>query len=227
MRSMAFAAGVAAVIASLGLLLRASPPEVPTNTWAATGAMSVGRAGASAALLYDGRILVTGGTTDGGVSASAELYSYSPPASGFVATTDNMQTARANHTSSLLPNGHVLVAGGIGADGQALSAAEIYDPSTNLWTTTIAPMNHARAGHTASALFDGRIVIAGGDDAGSLELFDPDTGDFTLLAPTLPESVPVLAYPGHAAALLYDGRLVIAGGFNGSSPVNSVYLYDP
>ena len=158
MRSMVFAAGVAAVITSLGLLLRASPPDVPANTWKATGAMSVGRAGASSTLMYDGRILVTGGTTDGGVSASAELYSYSPPPSGFVATAQ-MLTARANHTSSLLPDGRVLVAGGVGADGpQALSAAEIYDPSTNAWAVA-APMNHARAGHTATSLFDGRVVI--------------------------------------------------------------------
>src|SRR5205814_5588089 len=121
--------------------------------------------------------------------------------------------ARANHTSTLLPGGRVLVASGAGADGHALIAAEIYDPQTNAWTAA-ASMHHARAGHTATSLFDGRVVIAGGDDAGvandSLELFDPNDGVFTLL-----DAVLTSPRTGHAAALSYDGLVVIAGGFDG------------
>src|SRR5438128_6141741 len=174
-RSTACAAAIAIVLVSFSLLGRATAPQVPANTWAPTSDMSVARAGASAVLLYDGHMLITGGQTDGGVSASAERFS---PTSGAFLSTPSMVHARANHTSTLLDDGRVLVAGGVGADGQALSAAEIYDPNTHAWAAA-APMNHARAGHTATSLFDGRIVIAGGDDAGSLELFDPDTAVFT------------------------------------------------
>src|SRR5439155_26748322 len=74
-RSTVFAAGLAALIVSFSLIGRAIVPQVPTATWAPTGDMSVGRAGASAVLLYDGRMLVTGGMTDNGASASAERYS--------------------------------------------------------------------------------------------------------------------------------------------------------
>ena len=85
-------------------------------------------------------------------------------------------------TFALLDNGRVLVAGGVGPNGRAVTAAEIYDPVTNAWTAA-APMYQARAGHTATALFDGRVVLAGGDDAGApvdtLELFDPYAGVFT------------------------------------------------
>src|SRR5919198_3711710 len=102
-RSIVAAAVAAAFALSYTFLIKASVP-LPSNTWAATGEMSVGRAGASAALMYDGRILVTGGTTGDGVSASAERYS--PTGGGFIAT-PTMLTARANHTSSLLPDGRV------------------------------------------------------------------------------------------------------------------------
>src|SRR6266516_4523829 len=221
-RSTACAAAIATVLVSFSLLGRATAPQVPANTWAPTSDLSVARAGASAVLLYDGRLLITGGQTDGGVSASAERFS---PNSGAFLSTPSMATARANHTSTLLDDGRVLVAGGVGADGQGLTAAEIYDPRTNSWMAA-ASMYRARAGHTATSLFDGRVVLAGGDDAGapidSLELFDPYEGVFTL-------ANVVLSQPrtGHAAALSYDGLVVIAGGFDGAQALASVDVYDP
>ncbi|PYR17523.1 MAG: hypothetical protein DMF94_23420 [Acidobacteria bacterium] len=221
-RSTVFAAGLAALIVSFSLIGRAIVPQVPTATWAPTGDMSVGRAGASAVLLYDGRMLVTGGMTDNGVSASAERYS---PSGGAFLSTPSMSAARANHTSTLLPDGRVLVAGGAGADGHALSAAEIYDPHTNAWMAA-ASMHRARAGHTATTLFDGRVVIAGGDDAGvtvdSIEVFDPYEGVFTLL-----DAVLTNPRTGHAAALSYDGLVVIAGGFDGTHALASLDVYNP
>src|SRR5436189_2542012 len=221
-RSTAGAAAIATVLVSFSLLGRATAPQVPANTWAPTSDMSVARAGASAVLLYDGRMLITGGKTDGGVSASAERFS---PTGGAFLSTPSMARARANHTSTLLDDGRVLVAGGVGADGQAVSAAEIYDPHTNSWMAA-APMYRARAGHTATSLFDGRVVLAGGDNAGapidSVELFDPYEGVFTLTNARLSH-----ARTGHAAALSYDGLVVIGGGFDGAQALASVDVYDP
>src|SRR6266581_6323939 len=98
-------AAVVAVLASTStFLIKASAPQVPSNTWAPGGDMAKGRAGASSVLLYDGRILVTGGMTDTGVSASVERYS--PSAGGFLAAPP-MENARANHSSTLLPDGRV------------------------------------------------------------------------------------------------------------------------
>ena len=70
-RSTALGAAIAAVLVSFSLLGRATVPQVPANTWAPTSDMAAARAGASAVLMYDGRMLVTGGKTDAGVSASA------------------------------------------------------------------------------------------------------------------------------------------------------------
>src|SRR5260221_13907896 len=95
-------------------LLRASAPQVPSNSWMGTGEMAAARAGGSGTLLPGGRLLVAGGLSDGGATATADRYS--PSGGGFLATPP-MQSARANHSATLLPDGRVLVVGGIGADG--------------------------------------------------------------------------------------------------------------
>src|SRR5207247_6950154 len=141
-RSVLLLALVAAVASTSSFHIRASAPQVPSNTWAPTGDMAQGRAGAAASLMYDGRVLVTGGVGAAGVTASAERYS--PGIDGFLQA-PAMEKARANHTSTLLPDGRVLVAGGVGADGRALSNAEIYDPANNAWAPA-SPMYRARAG---------------------------------------------------------------------------------
>src|SRR6266508_471155 len=105
-RAVLFVAILSTLIASYSLLVRASLPQVPSNAWSATGDMALGRAGASAVRLADGRVLVSGGTNEGGVTASVERYS--PTAGGFLAT-PSMENARANHTSTMLEDGRVLV----------------------------------------------------------------------------------------------------------------------
>ena len=110
------------LIAALSLLvLRAASRQVPSNAWEPTGDLARARTGAASALLYDGRMLMTGGVdATGAVTAVVERYS--PDAKRFLATPP-MERPRANHSATLLPDGRVLAAGGIGSDGRALSAA--------------------------------------------------------------------------------------------------------
>ncbi|CAF4283331.1 unnamed protein product [Rotaria socialis] len=49
--------------------------------------------------------------------------------------TGSMIYGRYYHTSSLLTNGKVLVAGGMGSS-RYLNSTELYDPSTDVWTVT-------------------------------------------------------------------------------------------
>ena len=62
------------------------------------------------------------GDDNGGALTSAELYD---PASGTWSATGSLNTARDQHTATLLPNGMVLVAAG--DNGGALASAELYD----------------------------------------------------------------------------------------------------
>lgn len=95
--------------------------------------MLTARVALAAATLSDGRALLTGGAVDDPsgdpskpqlVQASTELYTLLPVNS--VQNGPAMTAARAYHTATALPNGMILVAGGIGADGLALASAELY-----------------------------------------------------------------------------------------------------
>src|SRR6478672_8115440 len=148
-KAVIFSLCTAIAVAGIGHLLHADAQHVPSNEWAPTGDLDAARAGARATLMYDGRVLVTGGSNEEGVTASAERYS--PEAQGFIPAAQ-METARANHSATLLPDGKILIAGGLGTDGSALASAEVYDPIANAWQT-VAPLNVARSGHTATALY--------------------------------------------------------------------------
>lgn len=76
--------------------------------------------------------------------------------------TGAMSVERYDHTDTMLPNGKVLVAGGLDDTfTQSLAGAELYDPTTARWSLT-ASMSVARAEHTATLLADGRVLVAGG-----------------------------------------------------------------
>jgi hypothetical protein len=87
----------------------------------------------------------------------------------------------------LLPNGKVLVAGGINGGGPTASA-EIYDPATGTWTIT-GSLNNARFLDTATLLSNGLVLAAGGntgynngDIIATAELYDPGIGVINLLS---------------------------------------------
>src|SRR2546428_12714625 len=61
---------VVVLLLAVGLLGQAVELQVPSGTWVPTGGMSQARSGASAALLPDGTVLITGGVVSGGPSAS-------------------------------------------------------------------------------------------------------------------------------------------------------------
>jgi Galactose oxidase, central domain len=58
--------------------------------------------------------------------------------SGTFTSTGAMITSRAGHGATLLPNGKVLITGGVstGFPQSVLSSAEIYDPSAGMFTAT-------------------------------------------------------------------------------------------
>jgi len=92
--------------------------------------------------------------------ASAELYN---PASGVWTVTGSLNTARYNHTATLLENDKVVVAGGYDSNFSASASTEQYDSLGGAWTAT-ANLNHERGGHTATLLENGMVLVAGGFD---------------------------------------------------------------
>jgi hypothetical protein len=112
--------------------------------------------------------------------ASSTAAVQQPPL-GAVTRLGDMTQGRALHTATLLPDGQVLITGGMGPSG-AIRAAELYDPSCGT-THPASPMSAGRMGHdaatgafhpvtgapaalrlfpTATTLADGSVLITGG-----------------------------------------------------------------
>jgi len=75
--------------------------------------------------------------------------------------TGSLNIGRYLHTMTLLPNGEVLVAGGVDDTFTPSVSAELYDPATGTWTAT-GSMRTRRASHTATLLTNGQVLVAGG-----------------------------------------------------------------
>ena len=146
------------------------------------------------------------------------------PAGGSIERIATLETARAAHTTTALPSGELLVAGGMGVGGSSLSTAELIDVSAAT-VRGVASMTQARAGHTATALPDGRVVVAGGYNGeylSSVEVFDPARKRFVMMG-HLNEG-----RSGHTATMLPNGRILIVGGVGrGWSFLASAEVFDP
>ncbi len=163
------------------------------------------------------------------------LLSYSRPGApwpsgpGLVTEIAAMHTARASHTSTLLPNGKVLIAGGFAGSGGEYNpyrTAELYDPSSGTFQP-LAEMTIGRSGHTATLLKTGKVLLVGGwtgryDIRRSAEIYDPATNTFT------PTGDLVIERAGSTATLMPDGRVLLAGGEDRQeNKIASAEIYDP
>ncbi len=122
--------------------------------------------------------------------------------------TGSLGTARHKHTATLLPDGKVLVVGGVGSSGY-LASAELYDPATGVWSAT-GSLTTARYNHTATLLPDGKVLVVGGYGSSgyltSAELYDPATGTWSTTGSL------ATARDKHTATLLPDGKVLVVGG---------------
>jgi hypothetical protein len=140
-----------------------------------------------------------------------------------------MHIARASHTSTLLPNGKVLIAGGFagsGGESNPYRSVELYDPSSGTFES-VAEMSIGRSGHTATLLKNGKVLIVGGwtgryDLRSSAEIYDPAANTFTSTGNLIVERA------GNTATLLADGRVLVAGGVDRQeNALASAEIYDP
>jgi len=190
-----------------------------TGSFTETGSLVVARAGHSATLLPDGRVMVTGG-------GSAEVWD---PATGefsqvgpVVGDHHEDEDARAGPAIQLA-DGRILVVNGASAKAWEPGGASVSEAGLLL---------EARGSHSATLLPDGRVLVVGGrahpgtgegggiTDEGfeivadrgspsrlaSAELWDATTGLFT------PAGSLARGRIGHTATLLPDGRVLILGG---------------
>src|SRR5271165_502668 len=124
-----------------------------------------------------------------------------------------MLAPRSGHSATLLPDGRVLIAGGMRRNQDFYRSAELFDPKTGKFSAT-GEMLVGRVGHVAVLLPSGKVLIAGGwighGSTDEAELYDPATGKFAEISHmTMKRGRP-------EATLLRDGNVLITGGADGS-----------
>jgi Ca2+-binding RTX toxin-like protein len=156
---------------------------------------------------------------------------------GFFSPTGSMSDQRYGAAAAPLPDGRVLVTGGLYSDGihvRQQNSAELFNPATGTFSSAgIGSMSVTRGNPAAAPLPDGRVLVAGGshfdfgEQHASAEVFNPATGTFSS-AGIGSMSVPRVS---PAAAPLPDGRVLVAGGyyFSGTNYhlFSSAEVFDP
>ncbi len=250
----AFALGAVA-IASLALAAGCSSGDEPAGAGPDRSAQGEGRSSVASAgtgkfvagpdmksrrerfaivKMDDGRLLAAGGRAvglqaqSGNYNETAEVFD--PGATRWEFTSD-MSEQRRSPVLFELPDGRVMVAGGLSGQREPLASTEIWDPATGEWTFGPA-MNRPHDLMGAVVLGDGRFLMIGGasKDADGLliglnaetEAFDPATGTWSDVAPMLERRA------SHSATVLGDGRVLVAGGGRADGPyLKTVEIYDP
>lgn len=201
-----------------------------TETWQATGPLVEKRQGIwSLVVLKNGKVMLAGehDTLNG-----VELYD---PQTGKWSATGKLLTGCGGHTSTLLPDGKVLIAGGIdySADGTPIfGSVELYDADKATWVAA-SSMAVPRFKHAAVRLVGGEVLVVGGtstepsDDRAlaSAEIYNPvaDTWRTVGSMATGRELV--------KAVLLPNGKVLAVGGvighFGRYKALASAEIYDP
>jgi N-acetylneuraminic acid mutarotase len=213
------------IAAALLALLSFAPRASAAISFTPADSMRLGRAGHTATVLANGKMLVVTGTATPGGATSAELYD---PVTGTWDDAGDLTGARTGQTATLLANGKVLVVGGIdtslGGAGVTLGTAELYDPGTDTWGPADS-LSHARQGHTATLLANGKVLVVGGNDGSGgylgSELYDPVADDW---GPAGALDVP---REKHTATRLVNGKVLVAGGVDTAGLPAAAELYDP
>lgn len=135
-----------------------------------------------------------------------------------------MNAPRDSSTATLLPDGKVLVAGGLTNITQQsyTASAELYNPATRSFAPT-GSLPTALSSATATLLRDGQVLVAGGTTSAlgnlsSAELYNPATGKWS---PT--GSMHVAGYY-LTSTLLPSGKVLVTGLDFGRRPPE---VYDP
>lgn len=191
-----------------------------TNKWTATKATGISTSftaplRAYGVLLPDGRVLTTLGM---GYYSGGRPTIYNPATNAWTSVPAPSPVFLGWDTKvALLPNGHVLFAGGATFDWSGsdtpTNVVEDLDPVTGTWTAL--PSSTITSSTPAlTRLADGRILLSGGGTNDNL--YDPATSTWTVVAPSAGYLTTVTA--------LTDGRALTVGGY--WSPTSS-RLFQP
>ena len=124
-----------------------------------------------------------------------------------------------------LPNGDVLVTGGLSSGSTPTATTEIWDTVRGVWKPG-PNMVVKRVGHTATLLDDGTILISGGVTGSGVTSSAEILNITARSSLTLPSMT--FARASHSAILLSNGKVLVTGGSDFvSNTWRQAELYDP
>jgi hypothetical protein len=196
------------------------------NTWALPRTLPISpRSQHTATLLPSGLVLIAGGfdIIKGALTPLLTTELYDPVLHVATTTTPNpdgttttvtvttgkdftagtvMAFAHYGHTTTLLPDGHVLVVGG------NTTQTELYDPTAATWATQGAT-GAAHTSHGTVLLPNGQVLIVGGTQFAqpAAERHAPAAGLWS------PAGTMLVLRANPTATLLQDGSVMVCGGF--------------
>ncbi|GLQ45760.1 hypothetical protein GCM10007862_08110 [Dyella lipolytica] len=213
--------GLASVVglAILSAMALALPPPASPERVTTVGHAYVLPASArvSHTLLADGRVLEVHGAEGTAylVDGDTRLKVILPEKRRFASVT-------------VMPNGLVLLWGGVDEHGQVLDSGEWFNPDTQHFVRTGVLGLPARAGHTLSVLTDGTLLMTGGWSTDGM----PATTavlwqEASHQATTLP-NIPAITRVDAAAVLQADGSVRIDGGVDSQGhAMHSAWRFQP
>ncbi|UJR06946.1 hypothetical protein I4U23_011235 [Adineta vaga] len=154
-----------------------------SHTFVTTGSLNIARYGHTAILLDDGlSMLVIGGHDSYGslLPIRPEIYKEG----SWSYTVGDMITTRIDCAAVLLPDGNVLIAGGVNSSSTTVSSVEIYNSITETFSLA-QPMACARSHFTLTLLPTGQVLAVGGNYLSGdecivvTELYNPKTNQWT------------------------------------------------
>jgi hypothetical protein len=172
-----------------------------------------GLVGAPAALLANGKVLIAGEPTAELYDPRTDTFSLTDQMTAYAFSRDSLVGPLhpiyiSGRTTTLLPNGNVLLVGGENED-LGWFAAELYDSSIGKFKSIGAMAQPRDYGHALTLLRDGSVLITGDQlhfIGATTEFYFPSTNSFAAAANmTRPRFL-------HTSTLLMDGRVLVAGG---------------
>jgi len=183
-----------------------------TNCFTKISDMSTLRFSHTANLLNNGKVFILGG-----ISSKGEIFD--PETNTFTQTNgESIRGSRTGHSSVLLGDGRVLIAGGYYTD-----SVEIYDPITDTFTEVPGGLNIPRGYSRGYLLPDNRAMFIGGfsdseTDLQTVEIYDPATNSFSI------SDVLLKRVRGYSTSTqLKDSRVLLAGAYETGDISSEIY----
>ncbi|HLI51879.1 MAG TPA: kelch repeat-containing protein, partial [Thermomicrobiaceae bacterium] len=138
----------------------------------------------------------------------------------------SLPTGLAQESAVTLPDGRIVVTGGVTSVDKASTKIQLFDPTTNKWSESAAHLNTGRVLHASAVGHDGKVYVFGGRNAigppiSEVESYDPASDTVNALS-----GAGCIVRAGLAATTLSDGRIMLIGGTDISKAVNTVEFFD-